>query len=105
MTSEVNDVSQRIRNVFLLLGTICFLAMVSGVIVHVHLAHVDKPAEHDGAHCALCQQLTFAKKEYTADLEPADVEIPLVERLASACPTRLFHQTSRDQSHPRAPPV
>lgn len=97
--------NQRIRNVFLLLGTICFLAMISGVTVHVHLAHADEPAEHDGARCSLCRQLTFAKKEYTADLEPADVEIPSVGHLASTCPATPLQQTSRDQGHPRAPPA
>ncbi|UCD48854.1 MAG: hypothetical protein JSW27_15115 [Phycisphaerales bacterium] len=97
--------SQRIRNAFLSLGAICILAMISGLTVHAHLAHVDEPAEHDGAHCSLCQQLAISRQAYTANLECANVEIALVERLASAYPIRRFQQTLPSQSHPRAPPA
>jgi hypothetical protein len=93
------------RNVFLTLGAICFLAMISGIVVHVHLAHVDKPAEHDGAHCSLCQQLAFSKQDYTTDLDGTNIEIAPVVRVARCCPTEPFHLILPSQSHPRAPPA
>jgi hypothetical protein len=98
-------VNRCIRSVFLTLGSICFLAMTSGVTLYLHLAHVDNPAEHDAAHCSLCQQLVVSKKNYTVDFEPADIEIDSVGHLVSACPALLFCQSLPSQFHSRAPPA
>jgi len=97
-------VSRRIRNTFLTLGAICFLAMAFGITLYLHLAHAEEPAKHDVAHCPICQQLLISKKDYAAEIESAEIEIDSVGRLVSACPTILVHQTSPSQFHPRAPP-
>lgn len=96
--------SWRIRNTFLALGAVCFLATAFGITLYLHLAHVDEPAKHDVAHCSLCQQLLISKKKYTAEVEPADVEIDRVGQLVQVRPDILSHQTTPQQFHARAPP-
>jgi hypothetical protein len=98
-------VSRRIRNTFLTLGAVCFLATAFGITLHLHLAHVKEPANHDAAHCSLCQQLLLSKKDYTAEIDPANIEIDSVGRLIPIRPAPLLQQTSPYQCHPRAPPT
>ena len=97
---------RRVRTTFLVLGTTCFLAMTSGLVLHFHLAHLDDPAEHDAAHCPLCQQLFFSsKKDFTADPEPTDIELEPVGRIMAVQPATPIHQTFSNHCNPRAPPA
>lgn len=97
--------SRSARHTFLALGTLCFLAMVSGLALHFHLAHLEKPTEHDSSNCSLCRQLLVPKKDYTTHLEPANIEINPVGRIVPVRPTTLSHQSSPTRFHARAPPA
>jgi len=97
-------VIRRIRKTFLALGTVGFLATALGVTLYLHLAHTEEPARHDVAHCSVCQQLLICKKKYTAEIEPADVEIDRVGQLIQVRPEILSYQTAPSQFHARAPP-
>ena len=88
-----------IRNTFLILGVISFLATAVGITLYLHLAHTKEPARHDVAHCSICQQLLICKKKYTAEIEPAEVEIDRVGQLVSVCPEILSYQTAPSPFH------
>jgi len=98
-------VKGRMRTTLLVLGTACFVAMASGLVLHFHLAHVDEPAEHDSDHCSLCQRLLVSKKDYTTDPEPVAVELDPVGHIIAVLPARRVLQTSPNQCNPRAPPA
>ena len=93
-----------IRNTFLILGAGSFLATAIGLTLYLHLAHTEEPARHDAAHCSICQQLLICKKKYTAEIEPAEVEIDRVGQLISVRPRTLSHQTAPSPFHARGPP-
>ena len=95
---------RRIRKTFLALGTVGFLTTALGITLYLHLAHMKEPARHDVAHCSVCQQLLICKKKYTAEIEPADVEIDRVGQLVQVRPDIPSHQTTPAQFHARAPP-
>ena len=98
--------SRSICNMVLTVAATSFLATALGITLHMHLAHVDSPARHDGAHCRTCQQFLASKKPYTVEFTPSKIEIDAVGQLISICPERLsFHQTSLQQCHSRAPPA
>ena len=97
--------SQRICNAFLVLGAVCFLAMASGAVLHLHLAHVADPAKHDAGHCPLCQQLLVTKKYYSVEIESAHVDIDRVGHVVETCPDNFLPQAIARQSRARAPPA
>ncbi len=97
--------SRRIRSIVLVTGTVCFLAMASGLILYLHLTHVRDVATHDASHCPLCQQLLATKKSYTIDIGPTEVEIDQVGRILESCPESLCSQTPARSFRARAPPA
>ena len=97
--------SRCIRNTFLVFGTASFLATALGILLCLHLAHIDEPAKHDVSRCSLCQQLLISKKEYTAETEPAVLEIDAAGHLIHIYLVPFVQQASLYQCHPRAPPA
>ena len=52
------------RKNVLILATVSFVAMVTGVSLQLHLLSQDRPDEHDFAHCSMCQQLLTAPTKF-----------------------------------------
>lgn len=96
-----------VRHAVLILATGCFLAMTSGLVLCLHLAHDhdDGPPGHASEHCSLCQQLLVATKDFTARIEPAHVEIDRAGQLVEACLDTATPQTAALILGARAPPV
>lgn len=45
------------RKIVLITGAVCFLAMVTGVMLVLHLSGEEHPETHDCEHCPICQQI------------------------------------------------
>ena len=97
--------SRSIRNIVLVVGTVCFLAVSMGIVLYVHLTHVDDLASHDASHCSLCRQLFVSKKNYTVEIGVTEVEIDLVGQLFRVCPDDFCSQTISLWFDARAPPA
>ncbi len=95
----------RVKTVFLVLGTACFVAMASGWVLYLHLAHDEDPAEHDTTHCSLCQQLLVSKKSFTVDSEPTCVELDPAGHIAAVSSTTPIYHAYPNLCNPRAPPA
>ena len=94
-----------LRNVVLIVGVVSFLATTSGLVLYVHLSHVDEPAKHDPAHCPICQQLLISKKSFIAEIPAGQIEVDTAGRLVEICPTPPLEPACHRPAHPRAPPV
>ncbi len=103
--TEFDDVSRYLHNTFLAVGASCFLAMASGIVLQLHLAHVDNPLTHDANHCPTCQQLVASKKDYIAPIEPATIVVDQVGRLIQFYPDAPPLQRWVKPLHARAPPA
>jgi len=99
-------VSRRICQLVLVIATVSFLATAFGVVLHLHLSHVDDPAHHDSAHCSICQQFLIVKNPSIVQVTAAQVQSDTVGRTVSLRPgLRAIGQTFLQQCHSRAPPA
>lgn len=98
--------SRRISQFILVIATASFLATAFGIVLHVHLSHVDDPAHHDSAHCPICQQFLIVKNPSIVQVTPAQVETDTMGQTVSLRPgLRAIGQTFIQQCHSRAPPA
>ena len=52
------------RKAVLICITVCFVAMVTGVSLQLHLLGHEHPEEHDSEHCSVCQQLLITPGKF-----------------------------------------
>lgn len=97
--------NRRLRNAVLFAGTVCFLAVASGIVLYVHLTNAEDVAAHDASHCTLCQQLLVSGKSYTVEIGVAEIEIDPVGHVLAVCLDDLGPQTISLRLHARAPPA
>ena len=97
--------SRYLRSTFLVIGAFCFLAMAFGIVLQLHLAHVDDPLTHDADHCPICQQLVVSKKDCIAQIEPAAIAVDQIGRIIRFRPDTLVLQTFATRCYARAPPA
>ena len=48
---------------------VCFVAMVTGVSLHLHFLSHEHPEEHDAEHCSVCQRLLIVRGKFVAESE------------------------------------
>jgi hypothetical protein len=48
---------------------VCFVAMVTGVSLHLHFLSHEHPEEHDSEHCSVCQQLLIVPGKFIVESE------------------------------------
>lgn len=58
------------RKSVLMLATVSFLAMVTGLITMLHLLNEENHQEHGPDHCSICQQLLTVQKGFSSQQEP-----------------------------------
>ena len=97
--------SRHLRNTFLATGAFCFLAMALGIVLQLHLAHVEDPLTHDADHCPTCQQLVISKKDYIAQVEPTCLVVDQIGRLVRFSLDTPPLRISLERFHARAPPA
>jgi hypothetical protein len=93
------------RKAVLICMTICFVAMVAGVSLQLHLLSNAHPEKHDSEHCSVCQQLLITPGKFVLEPELA-VEMGgqiecYVNFHSAICIKQFYHQ----QFNPRPPPV
>lgn len=57
------------RRAVLTIAIACFVAMVTGITLHLHLLSHQHPGEHDAEHCSICQQLLIAPGKFITEPE------------------------------------
>jgi len=68
-----------IRRNALILATVSFVAMVTGVSLQLHLLSQDHSGAHDFDHCSICQQLLTAPGKFIREPESRLPETDLFE--------------------------
>jgi len=84
--------------------TIFFVAMFTGLLLHLHLLSQDHPEKHDSEHCSICQQLLIKPGKFITEFESDLPGINLLESqltFSSQSYAQTFHF---DPFHPRPPP-
>lgn len=85
--------------------TICFMSMVTGVSMQLHLLIIEHPQKHDAEHCSVCQQLLLAPGKFMAEppsiLPEFNPQEDTVEFQSQSC-TIAFHF---EPFRPRPPPL
>lgn len=50
-----------VRKSLLITAIVCFLAMVTGLTLMLHLSSIEHPEEHNCENCPICQQIVINK--------------------------------------------
>ena len=93
------------RQAVLICLTVCFVAMVTGVSLQLHLLGDTHPEKHDSEHCSVCQQLLIAPGKFLLEPELAiemSSQIECCINFHSAICIKQFHHQQFD---PRPPPA
>ena len=93
------------RQAVLICITVCFVAMVTGILLQLHLLSDTHPEEHDSKHCSVCQQLLLAPGKFVPEPEltvEMGGQIKCYVNFHSAICIKQFHH---QQFNPRPPPV
>jgi len=93
------------RQVVLIFITICFVALVTGASLQLHLLSEVHPEKHDSEHCSLCQQLLLAPGKFILEPELAVETGSQIECYIKSHSTIYIKQFHYQQFDPRPPPA
>jgi len=102
---EIKHLSRLAQKVGWVLTTIFFVAMVTGLSLHLHLLSHHHPEEHDSEHCSICQQLLIKPGKFITEPES---HLPDFNRLEGQLTfySQSYTKTFRfDPFRPRPPPL
>ena len=95
---------QLARNSILILATISFLAMVTGLTLTLHLSSYKHHGNRDSDHCLTCQQLSTALKEFALEPEPKLYDADHFKHYVQFYPATYIQRLYRQPFNPRPPP-
>ena len=93
------------RQAVLICITACFVAMVTGISLQLHLLSDTHPEEHDSKHCSVCQQLLIAHGKFLLEPELAIEMGGQIECYVNFHSAICIKQIHYQQFNPRPPPV
>jgi len=93
------------RKNILILATVGFTAMVTGLSLHVHLLAHDHGKTHDSAKCSVCITLHAAAGKFTAERQLDIAGLSRFQGDTDLPPDVHMSAFSRQPFAPRAPPV
>jgi hypothetical protein len=71
--------NRSIRKTVLIITTVCFVAMVAGLTLKLHLLSHKHPEKHDSSRCSICQMLLSNIGKTSITTEPKIEETNRVE--------------------------
>lgn len=69
LRQEIRNLKRLARKAVLTTAITCYVAMVTGTTLHLHLLSRQHPEEHDAAHCSICQQSLIAPGKFITEPE------------------------------------
>lgn len=93
------------RKTVLICITICFVAMVTGLSLQLHLLSESHPEKHDSERCSLCQQLLLVTGKFVLEPELALETSGRIECHIKLNPNICVKQFHHQQFNPRPPPT
>ncbi len=92
------------RYAVLMLATVGFVAMTSGLTLYLHLGCHGDLLRHDAQHCSLCQAITGNETKFYLEAPPTPVQVAdiavAVEEIAEVSPRQFIAAVLA----PRPPP-
>ena len=93
------------RKCVLVIMAVSFLAMVTGVLLQLHLLGHDHHTEHHSDECSVCQNLLTTPEKFTQELETRLPGLNSFESYAEI-PLHIYITTFyHNPFSPRAPPL
>jgi hypothetical protein len=93
------------RKAVLVLMTLCFVAMVTGVSVRLHWLSRDHLEEHDFDHCSICQQLLSASGKFIPGPQLSLLDVDLHRDNGELLPQLYVTTFHYNLCNPRPPPL
>lgn len=93
------------RQAVLICITICFVAMVTGLSLQIHLMSDKSPEEHDSKHCSMCQKLLLSPEKFILEPEFVVEMAGRIECYTKSHSNICIKQFRYQQFNPRPPPA
>jgi hypothetical protein len=93
------------RQAVLVCITICFVTMVTGISLQLHLLSEAHSEKHDTEHCSLCQQLLFSPDKYFLESELTFEISSKIQYCIDFHNNIYIKQSHHQQFNPRPPPA